>query len=1244
MRLREERFWRQGSKATTTIDRSTIQRFDDPRLTIQIDDREINDRRNTALTASEERVNVNHRWLGTSVVRVRILIAGLVLLAAGCAVLGWGSRSRQSTANAVGQLSAPAIPANDAQVAILPGLTTAAQNLPGLAVGEAPQARSLFAGLPLIFEPNQGQGSLDAGDPRAKFVTRGSGYSLFLGSEGAILSLVSRDSSRNSSPDSGKHGVPATRVESVQMRLAGASGNATMAGADLLPGKSNYFLGNDPAKWRSGVPQFAKVRYENIYPGINLVFYGNQGRLEYDFQVAPGADPAQAELEFNGAKHLELKDGALVIRSESGSVQLEAPRVYQEIAGREQPVEGSFVLRGGKRAGFAIGAYDHSRELVIDPILTFSSYFGGSGDEHATSVAVDGSFNIYLTGSTTSPNLPGATTFPTTLVPGVTQNIYIAKIQPPLGSLTAVLEYVTYLGGDGTDSPAGISVDGRGDAFVAGTTSSDNFPTISTTAYQSVPETGSAGTTHVFVTELLYDASSLVYSSYLSGNGTDAASGTTIDASGFIYVTGTTTSTDVSSATDQFPASNLPQGLPYQSISRAPGLAQFFVTKINTNAPREQSIAYSTYFGGGSFATTAPVVTGGGIAVDTTGNVYFTGTTNYTYTGCSGCSNSDFPILNAYQPCLDQAPPSVIVTPPQCTNTGSLSDAFVAKLNPNASQGQQLIWSTYVGGSGTDLGTGVGLDTGAANVYLIGTTNSTDIGSSAITLNTSAPFQACLDQPGVAAGACVPPAGPPCAVFVPPAGPPCDAFVARLNNVTNSSNTVPVNVTLNYFSYLGGGGDEAGLAITVDSGAGAVMTGWTQSGGSSPFPVFPASNPIQSTLNGTQDAFIARLDTTTSAGQTTTGSWASYFGGSGIDEGTGVTLDVNQNAYFAGDTNSTDLQVQKQLVTSAAVNTVSGYNGGYDAFVTQLAARYSISLTGVLTLGTNQSYISAGNQATFTYTVTNNGPDLANGLTLTDNLSSSYTKIALNFVSASASSGTCGGGSTNTSVSCSLPALQSGSTATITIVVTPTPNPGGGVADFNGGSVQVSGPGNIVLAQTSVAAQMSDFTLIVAPPNGSVLQAGDTATYQVQLTPQPVYGTSIALACTGLPVGAACNFTSNPVTLAGAGSSTLNITTTARPIVTPAAIFGPRQFYAIWLTIPGLTLLGVGAGGGRRRRRIMGVFFACALFGLLLLQPGCSGTTTQTPVSGTPAGTSTIVVTATSGSDTKSSSITLTVP
>lgn len=1120
---------------------------------------------------------------------------------------------------------------------LVPNLVTTAQ---GPASREAKsRALSLLAGLPLIFEPNQGQRNLDPADPRAKFVTRGSGYSLFLGSEGAILSLVSRDHSRRDSSrqDSARRGASATQVESLQMKLAGANPNANVTGADLLPGKSNYFLGNDPAKWRHGVPQFARVRYENIYPGISLVFYGNQGRLEYDFQVAPGGDPAQAELEFNGAKQLELKDGALVIHGESGSVQLEAPRMYQEIAGRQQAVEGNFVLRGANRAGFAIGSYDHARELVIDPILSFSTYFGGSGDELSTSIAVDSAFNIYIAGSTTSPNLPTlATTFQPTLAAGATQNVYVAKITPPLGSLVAVLDYVTYLGGDGADYPVGIGVDGRGDPFVAGTTTSGNFPTSATNAYQSVPEAGApAGTPHVFVTELLFDASSLQYSSYLSGNGTDIASGMTVDASGDIFVTGTTTSSIVNT-TDQFPASTLPYAQPFQPLSKAPlGLKQFFVTKVNTNASRAGSIAYSTYFGGGSFdATVGAIAVGGGIAVDTSGNMYFTGTTNYTYTGCAtGCSSSDFPILNPYQPCLDQAPPAVVVSPPQCTNSGSLPDAFVAKLNPNAVQGQQLVWSTYVGGTGTDFGNQIALDTGAANVYIVGTTNSIDIGSSAITQATSAPFQKCLDNLINAAKVCT-------AV----AGAPYDAFVAKLANVTNTTTTTtPVNVTLNYFSYLGGGSDEAGTAITVDSGSGAVVTGWTQS---IDFPVFPPSNPIQSALNGPRDAFIARLNTATvsGGGQTTAGSWATYFGGSNTDEGTGITLDVNQSIYVTGDTNSTDLHVQKPLVTAAAVNTVTGYNGGYDAFVTQLTPAFSLSISGVLSLGTNQAFISAGNQATFTYTVTNQGPDLASNLTLTDYLSQAYTQVQLGFVSANVSSGTCGGGSTNTNVSCSLPPLQAGSTATVTIVVTPTPSSSGSQATFNGGAVQVSGPGNIVLAQTSVPAQMSDYSVTVSPANGSVQAAGDTATYQVQLTPHPIYATSIALACTGLPTGAACNFTNPSVTLQGPGSSTLNITTTARPIVTPVASLWTRHFYAIWLAVPGLTLLGVGAGSGRRRRRILGMLMVCTLFGLVMLQPACSTTNQTAPVSGTPPGVYQITVSATSGSDTKSSLISLAVP
>ena len=272
----------------------------------------------------------------------------------------------------------------------MPGLLQTAQSSP---IGVNPQAqqraRSLLAGLPLIFEPNQGQGNLDPSDPRAKFVSRGPGYSLFLGSEGAILSLASNQPSKPSRRASAQQPASPDRVEFLQMKLAGANPNLSLTGADRLPGKSNYFLGNDAAKWRQGVPQFARVRYENVYPGIDLLFYGNQGRLEYDFQVEPGSDPRQAELEFNGAKRLQVKDGALIIQGRSGSMRLEAPRVYQEIAGKQQPVDGSFVLRGGKRAGFAIGSYDHSRELVIDPILTFSTYFGGSGDEHSSYIAID---------------------------------------------------------------------------------------------------------------------------------------------------------------------------------------------------------------------------------------------------------------------------------------------------------------------------------------------------------------------------------------------------------------------------------------------------------------------------------------------------------------------------------------------------------------------------------------------------------------------------------------------------------------------------------------------------------------------------------------------------------------------------------------------------------------------------------------------------------------------------------------
>ena len=354
-----------------------------------------------------------------------------------------------------------------------------------------------------------------------------------------------------------------------------------------------------------------------------------------------------------------------------------------------------------------------------------------------------------------------------------------------------------------------------------------------------------------------------------------------------------------------------------------------------------------------------PIAVGGGIAVDTSNNVYFTGKTNYLYVGCASCSTTDFPILNAFQPCLDTAPPSSVVTSPSCSNTtASASDAFVAKLNlnPNVPQGSQLVWSTYLGGTGDDSSTGVAVDSGAANVYVVGTTNSSDIASNITSLTTSASFQRCLDTPTESDG-----------------GDGVYSTRRARSPMTHSwlgSPTRPraqlgstTNVTLTYFSYLGGSGADSGAAITVDNGSGALVTGSTQS---SDFPVVPPSNSIQSTFGGVQDAFIARIYTAAAVGQTA-GSWSTYFGGSGTDAGTGIALDVNQNTYVAGETNSPSPTLQTAKPLSSAQG--GGYAGGYDAFVTQLGSAMSLSVQGTLTQGTNQqNFISAGNQATFTYT------------------------------------------------------------------------------------------------------------------------------------------------------------------------------------------------------------------------------------------------------------------------------------
>jgi len=1158
------------------------------------------------------------RSTGRSLAWVATLGAIFVLLLAGSVLLGSGSRRY-------------------AQEATDPVPVSPIPSFSGSSLHSKPDAHAILGQLPLIFEPNQGQAH-----PSVKFLARGAGYSLFLDATGAVLAMPAAHLS-----------APGHGEQFVRMKLVGANHAAVTAGTDPLPGKSNYLIGNDPRKWHTGIPQFAGVHYASVYPGIDLVFYGSHGHLEYDFQVAPGADPTQAELQFDGAAKLELSGGDLILMGltstvkEDAGLRLQAPHIYQRDGDRHMPVAGRFVLRAANRVGFEIGSYDRTRELIIDPALNFSTYFGGSGLETSPSVAVNGDGFIYLVGSTQgSPenSFPAAAT--QTLIPPTLSltssspsHIFVAKISP---SQPSSVVYETFIGGTGSDNSIGIGVDNAGSAYIVGNTASTDFPT-SGIPYQTAPLTktqctGSPTCTSVFVSVLNGldpTGATLKYSSYLSGNGNDQASGMATDTQGDVFITGTTTSNNPPSVNPpiDFPATNLP--VPFQTTPTLGSSIQFFVTEVSTNRPGASSIAYSTYFGGGGVPVSA-VAVGGGIVVDLTGNVYFSGTTNFYNSGQGSFGDSgseDFPILNAYQPCLDTHPPTTIlniVNP--CTaplTTPYPTDAFVAKLNPNNAQtgGAQLLFSTYLGGADTDSGTAIAIDAGAANIYLTGSTNSSDF----VLPTGIAAFQSCLDTP--------PPNVLPCPVIAAPAH--FDAYVARMSNPIVSTNGTPNDVALTYFSYLGGGGDDSGLAIAVDTTSDALVTGTTNSGSNSVInnpPNFPVTTgPIQSVLNGTQNAFFARIDTTTITGQNGVGSYATYFGGNGVDRGTSIAVDPFLNIYFAGDTTSSINLETANPLPGPGGSTLSGPS---DAFVVKLGPENDLCITCVAPVLSQLGTVSAGNQLTITFTVANEGPDPATGIFVNGTVPAGVT-----FISATAGSGTCSAPSNN-SVVCQIPTLQSGSNSAVQFVV--TPNNSGNYA----ATATVVNVNNTITNITTSAPFTAGGYSVSILPSARTVSAGSTAQYSVQVSPtQGVFENNIALTCSAAPAGANCSFTNSSITLnGGSASTTLNLTTTPQPVTTASSRAWRATLYAFWL-IPGMAFLGLGVGGkcrgwgnGKMRSRVLVLIMLSVLFALVLLQPSCSGGTKTPPtVSGTPSGTYPFTVTATSGTFTRSASFSLTV-
>ncbi len=658
-----------------------------------------------------------------------------------------------------------------------------------------PAVQSRLAGsygkLPLSFERNAGQT-----DASVRFLSRGPGYALFLTGNEAVLSLQKRSHPQTKTPQAKTPGLaslfgrprgrkPISPPAAFRMTLAGANPKATVTGLDELPGKSNYFIGKDPAKWRTKVPSYAKVKYQNVYRGIDLVYYGNPQQLEYDFVVAPGADPKAISLDVaairssaDGGRRAPRIDanGDLVIRAGEDEVRLHKPMVYQAAVSKEDAgsarhfVDGRYVLKGNNRVSFEVSSYDPHKTLVIDPVLVYSTYLGGSYSDEGSGIAVDSLGSAYVTGMTDSTDFP--TAHPLQAVAEGNYDAFVAKLNPAGSALV----YSTYLGGSNYDYGSGIAVDSAGNAYITGVTYSTDFPIAS--PLQAVCGCG-AYFGDAFVAKVNPAGSALVYSTYLGGSSDEFGHGIAVDPAGDAYITGGTSSTD------------FPTAKPLQAISG--GDTDVFVSKLN---PAGSALVYSTYLGGSSGDE------GSGIAVDSAEDAYVTGIT----------LSTDFPTANPLQAKFGGGP---IIGGgrggPPPTPTG---DGFVAKLNPT---GSALVYSTYLGGSGSDSGNGIAVDS-AGNAYVTGATDSfTFAGSN--DFPTANPLQAAD-------------------------GGNSDAFVAKLN---------PTGSALVYSSFLGGISADGGYGIAVDSAGNAYVTGFTTSTN------FPTANALQPISNN-YDAFVTKID------------------------------------------------------------------------------------------------------------------------------------------------------------------------------------------------------------------------------------------------------------------------------------------------------------------------------------------------------------------------------------------------
>lgn len=706
----------------------------------------------------------------------------------------------------------------------------------GVGNAQNPDIKAAYLNLPLHFIRNEGQ--LDS---KVLFYEKGIERSTYFAKDGIYLSLMKKD-------------------DAEYLKISPVEGNleTKVSGENIMPGIVNYFAGNEQRKWKTNMPVYRQITYRNVYKNIDIKYYGNNSQLEHDIMVMPGGDPSQLKFRCAGITGLLINDaGDLVIAQNNRELRHRKPYIYQEINGKRIEIQGSFHLYDKNTYGFQVASYDKDHTLIIDPVLEYSTYLGGSDLEWGYDLAIDNTGNVYIAGFSSSMDFPVQNAVQPKYGGG-NWDVFVAKIDPAGKGLI----YSTLLGGSGHDSAKGIAVDSSGNAYISGYTKSEDFPVKG--AIQ--PKAG--GKSDAFLVKLNPDGNALVYSTYVGGSDDDEANQIALDPAGNVYITGDTSSAD-------FPLKNALQ-------PKIGGKADAYVTKIN---PAGDAIVYSTYFGG------TKIERGSSITIDVSGNACITGDT----------ASPDLPVKNALQPKL----------------SGKI-DVFVAKIN---SAGDNLVFSTYLGGSDYDEAYGIASDP-SGNIYLSGNTDSKDF-----------PVQYPL-QPKHAGN--------------------YDVFLTKINSAGDK---------IIYSTFLGGSDKDENYALALDKADNVYLTGYTVSDD------FPLKNPLNQKEAGKGDAFISKIDST---GKLLL--YSTYMGGSRLDFCSGIAVDKEGSVYLTGYTASPDFPLKGSFQ--------SNIKGARDAFASKLNSKEMVAADLSVAMTSSPLIVEPGKNITYTIMIANKGTDKATGVTL----------------------------------------------------------------------------------------------------------------------------------------------------------------------------------------------------------------------------------------------------------------------